>query len=332
MEARGRGTAGKRAFAERQFRLGEAIRGDHEDTGRTELGAELRQFSARAIGDFLAAEQDRGDALEPELFFHGLREHMVEKRRHAREDVRTDFLDRAQVALRAHDLAAASRQAENIPVESGVMHIPKRQMRGEGKHVQHPVVARLLAEFGDAAGADAKVRDVMLRVEKRHRLGRAAGRRRHEGRAPLAIEFVLHAGFAAEQSAQDCCGPPRELRGVGLQDEIKRAPRIFLRRQQILFARERDLLQIIHRPDVVRGQARLAKNPFVVGGERQHAIAQVGVQLAALQFADGGAVQAMPFLGQLGVRHGIESGAESAVLTPRVREKLKRVNETGRED
>ena len=224
---------------------------------------------------------------------------MVEKGRHAREYGRADLLDGADVAVGAHHLAATGRKAKNVPVDAGVIHIPEGQVRREGKHVQHPVIAHAATHLRDTAAAETEIGDVVLRVEERHRLGRAAGRRGHEGRAPFPLEFIPHPFAPAPQGAQHDRRTPGEHRWIGLQHEFEGAARVVRRRQQILLGGEGDFLQVRDRADAVRRQPGGGEDLLIVLRERQHAVAQITVQLAALELDQSFPVEAVPILCQL---------------------------------
>jgi hypothetical protein len=123
-----------------------------------------------------------------EAVIRKLGEDVIEEGRHANEHVRFDFADQPQIAIGAHDFAAAGTEHKDAESGARIMRNPKgrdavRMERGSSSHF-----AVRVTNSHDARAGELQIRDVVSGVEEWHRCGRASRGARQKQRTKLALE------------------------------------------------------------------------------------------------------------------------------------------------
>ena len=147
-------------------------------------------------GRLFAAEHELAQVRQLHAFLHRLGQHVVEKGRHADQHLRLDLADEPQIALRAHDLAAAGAEHEDAELRARIVRDPEGEVRREGEEIHHAHLALGPADAHHARAGELQVFDIVRAVEKRHRLGRAPGGAGHQQRPVLALEALRHRALA----------------------------------------------------------------------------------------------------------------------------------------
>ena len=285
------------ALGPRELGLGEAVGADDVDLFRAELSGEVAEFPAHSGGRFLAAEDDFFQVRQREALGHGLRQQMIDKGRHADEDVGFDLFDEAQIAVGAHRFPAARADDEGAEFRAAVVRDPEREVRREWEHVQHAHLALSAADFIEPRAAELEIPDVVRGVEEGDGLGAAARGAGEEQRAELALEALGDCGAAMQQGFGDGGKAPGEHGFVRHEDKVAHRIGAFLAGEEIEFRGERDAREIGRGAQHRGVDALFRKQASVVRGEGQHGVAQVGAQACELPVT-----QRLRVLGPVGFR------------------------------
>jgi len=223
---------------------------------------------------------------------------VVEKGRHADEHVGLDFLDEAQIAVRAEHFAAAGADGEDAERRRGVMGLPECQVRRIREHVHEPEIGAGVTDLHQAAAGEFEHVKIVQRVEEGDRVGGAAGGAGHEDGTELALEAALDRLAAMEERAKDRRGPARENALIGNEQKVPGPLRMLGRADKVGLGGQGQLFEVFDRPEGFGAEAAGLKHFPVIGGERRHHAAQVAAQLGDLKLADGFFIQPMPVGGE----------------------------------
>ena len=161
----------------------------------------MREFAPHALGDFFTAEHNAPEIFEAHLLPHGLVQHVINKGRHADQDVGFDFVDQPEVPIGSHDFAAARAGGENSERRAAIVRLPERQMRRVGKQVRQSHRALRSADFKEPFARQPQIVQIVLREQKRNRVRGPPGRAGHENRPKLGLKTVLHSLTTLAQRA-----------------------------------------------------------------------------------------------------------------------------------
>ena len=101
---------------------------------------------------------------------------MIHQRRNANERFGLDLLDEIDVAVGAHDFPASRTHQQHAELQPGVHHLPERQVRRIGKHIDPAHLRRRRERLDEPRAGYAEIAHIVVGVRKRDR-ERASPRR-----------------------------------------------------------------------------------------------------------------------------------------------------------
>src|SRR5438874_1963595 len=200
---------------------------------------------AKAIADFLAAQNNAAQIIAVRALLRRLVQQMINKSRNTNEHIGLEFAQVANVAFRAHDFAAAGAEHQRAGGGSGIVRQPKREVRRERKSVQQTVLAATAANLDQPSARCGKMREVPLRVEKRCRVGASTRGKSHENRTELGFKSSFDALFSVHQCAQHGSWTLGQDLWIRHQNKILERERVCGAIEQVSLCSERDSLQVL---------------------------------------------------------------------------------------